>query len=111
MFKRGYLGQFIPDRLKKTFNVLMVVSTDVGSDEDREGMHLKGSSELIDFLQRRAFQASFQRAEIRAAAHGREILLREISTVSNLFERKAERDTEFQIYVPAKGTMKRYRIL
>lgn len=64
MFKRGYLGQFIPERLKKTFNVLMVIPTDVGSDEDREGMHLKGSRELIDFIQRRTFQASFQRAEL-----------------------------------------------
>jgi hypothetical protein len=81
---RGYLGQFIPDRLKKTFNVLMVVSTDVGSDEDREGCTLRSSSELIDFLQRRAFQASFQRAEIRTAAHCRKILLREVFTGSNL---------------------------
>jgi hypothetical protein len=111
VFKRGYLGQFIPDRLKKTFNVLMVVSTDVGSDEDREGMHLKGSSELIDFLQRRAFQASFQRAEIRTAAHCRKILLREVFTGSNLFERLAEGDVEFQFSVPTKGTMKRYRAL
>jgi hypothetical protein len=37
--------------------------------------------------------------------------LREVFTGSNLFERLAEGDVEFQFSVPTKGTMKRYRAL
>lgn len=89
----------------------MLVPANVGGHKDGEGVHAQRSRDLIDFLQSWAFQAPLQRAEVRAAAYCREIFLREISAASDLFERLAERDAEFQFAVPTKGTMKCYRIL